>query len=74
MPIVHSGGIRAVAMATPNNAAAPSRRTSAYAAAAPPASAIARSNGLGCVRDATSLGTVVSAPNGNWMASQVRPD
>ncbi len=56
MPIVESGGMRAVAIATPGNAAERCGCAMEYAAARPPASAISKSFGVGWVRLSTSRG------------------
>ena len=56
IPIVHRGGINAVAIATPGSAADKFGLVIAYAAANPPASAIIRSVGEGFVRAIISVG------------------
>jgi len=56
IPTVLSGGMSAVAMATPGRVADSLGCVIAYAAAIPPASAIIKSLGEGCVRETISLG------------------
>ncbi len=55
-PMVHNGGIKAVAMATPGRVAERLGLVNAYAAANPPANAMSRSMGLGRVRERISAG------------------
>ncbi len=64
MPTVASGGINAVAIATPGSVAERFLRVIAYAAARPPDSAMIRSIGVGRVRAITSPGSSCNETKG----------